>query len=154
MRLDAMKPAPKSRRPKKRVGRGPGSGHGKTAGKGHKGARARAGTSIKPGFEGGQMPLARRLPKRGFHNRNRVEYQIVNLAALNRFEAGSTVDPAALVQCGLARARRPVKVLAKGKLERALTVRAHAFSASAREAIEKCGGTAEIVAGTPEARPE
>jgi large subunit ribosomal protein L15 len=146
MRLDAMKPAPGSRRPRKRIGRGTGSGLGKTSGKGHKGARARAGFVDKPGFEGGQMPMARRLPKRGFHNFTRVEYQVVNLRDLVRFGAGAVVDVAALASVGLVSGRKPVKVLAKGQLDRGLTVRANAFSASARRAIESAGGTAEIVA--------
>jgi len=145
MRLDAMKPAPGSRRAPKRVGRGPGSGLGKTSGKGHKGARARAGFVDKPGFEGGQMPMQRRLPKRGFSNHSRVEYQVVNLRDLERFEAGSVVDAAALARKGLASVRRPIKILAKGKLGRGLTVCANAFSASARQAIEAAGGKIEIV---------
>jgi large subunit ribosomal protein L15 len=146
MRLDAMKPAPGSRRPRKRLGRGPGSGLGKTSGKGHKGARARTGFVDKPGFEGGQMPMQRRLPKRGFTNASRVEYQIVNLRDLERFDAASVVDAEALAGKGLASGRRPIKILAKGKLTRGLTVRAHAFSASARQAIEAAGGKTEVVA--------
>jgi large subunit ribosomal protein L15 len=149
MRLDRMKPAPGSRTPRRRVGRGTGSGLGKTSGKGHKGARARAGFVDKPGFEGGQMPMQRRLPKRGFNNFSRVEYQVVNLRDLERFDAGSVVDPAALKARGLATGRRPVKVLAKGKLGRGLTVRANAFSDSARKAIEEAGGKAEVIAYTP-----
>ena len=149
MRLDAMKPAPGSRRARKRVGRGPGSGLGKTSGKGHKGARARAGFVDKPGFEGGQMPMQRRLPKRGFTNVSRVEYQIVNLRDLGRFDAGSVVDAAALAGKGLVSGRRPIKILAKGKVDRGLTVRANAFSESARQAIEAAGGTTEVVAVRP-----
>lgn len=147
MQLDSMKPAPGSRRPRKRVGRGPGSGLGKTSGKGHKGARARSGGGPSPGFEGGQMPLQRRLPKRGFKNPNRVDYQVVNLSDLAlRFEAGEVVDPETLASRGLATRNGPVKILGKGTLDRALTVRADAFSASARGAIEKAGGTAATLA--------
>jgi large subunit ribosomal protein L15 len=145
MRLDRMKPAPGSRRPARRIGRGPGSGLGKTAGKGHKGARARAGYKDKPGFEGGQMPMQRRLPKRGFHNVSRVDFQVVNIRDLARFDAGMVVDAAALAATGLASGRKPVKILAKGKLERGLTVRANAFSEGARRAIEAAGGTAEVI---------
>ena len=145
MRLDSMKPAPGSRQTRKRVGRGPGSGLGKTSGKGHKGARARAGFNDRPGFEGGQMPMQRRLPKRGFTNFTRVEYQVVNVGDLERFDAGSTVDVAALAAVGLAKTRRPLKILAKGKLGRGLTVRANAFSAAARQAIEAAGGKTEVI---------
>lgn len=143
MQLDSMKPAPGSRRPRKRLGRGPGSGLGKTSGKGHKGALARSGGTNSPGFEGGQMPLARRLPKHGFKNPSRVPYQVVNLGDLAaRFEAGETVDHEALQARGLAMRALPVKILANGTLEHALSVRADAFSASARAAIEKAGGSA------------
>jgi len=145
MQLDSMKPAPGSRKPKKRVGRGPGSGLGKTSGSGHKGELARAGQKLMPGFEGGQMPLQRRLPKRGFKNFKRVAYQVVNVSALAGFDAGSTVDADALVKRGLVRKTSPVKILASGKLDRGLTVKAHAFSQAARAAIEAAGGTAEVV---------
>jgi len=148
MQLDSMKPAPGSRKKKKRVGRGPGSGNGKTAGRGHKGAGARAGAKSKLGFEGGQMPIARRLPKRGFYNRFREEYQVVNLAALEKFEIGTIVDRDAMKEAGLVKGRAPVKILAKGKLKKSLTVRAEAFSATARERIAEAGGTAEQVSGT------
>ena len=149
MQLDRMKPAPGSRQVAKRIGRGTGSGWGKTSGKGHKGARARAGFVDKPYFEGGQMPMARRLPKRGFHNISRVRYQTVNIRDLGRFDAGSVVDVDALAERGLVNGRRPVKVLAKGKLERGLTVRANAFSESAKKAIEAAGGAAEVIAFEP-----
>ena len=109
MQLDSMKPAPGSRRKRKRKGRGPGSGNGKTAGRGEKGQGSRSGGNVPPGFEGGQMPLARRLPKRGFKNISRVEYQVVNLAELTRFDAGSVVDLAVLCDAGLARRRKPVR---------------------------------------------
>ncbi|MFT4571343.1 MAG: large subunit ribosomal protein L15 [Hyphomicrobiaceae bacterium] len=147
MQLDSMKPAPGSRKPRKRVGRGPGSGNGKTAGRGHKGQGSRKSPGPPPGFEGGQMPMARRLPKRGFKNPNRVAYQVVNLCDLEAFEAGSTVDPETLRDCGLAKRRGPVKILGGGKIGHGLTVRANAFSQSAREAIASAGGTAELVAG-------
>ena len=146
MELDSMKPARGSRKPRKRVGRGPGSGSGKTAARGHKGQGARSGANLGTGFEGGQMPLARRLPKRGFKNPFRVEYQVVNLSDLADFSAGSEVDPEALREAGLAKRRMPVKVLGKGKLDVSLTVRANAFSKSAAAAIEAAGGKAEVIA--------
>ncbi len=145
MQLDSMKPAPGSRRKRKRIGRGPGSGNGKTAGRGHKGQGSRSGGGVKPGFEGGQMPIARRLPKRGFSNPNRVEYQVVNLADLAAFDVGSVVDLDALRDSGMAARRKPVKILGSGKLEHALTVRADAFSKSAVAAIEAAGGKTEVV---------
>ncbi|HYC56948.1 MAG TPA: 50S ribosomal protein L15 [Candidatus Binatia bacterium] len=145
MQLDSMKPAPGSRQKRKRLGRGPGSGLGKTSGKGHKGQGARSGGSVTPGFEGGQMPLARRLPKFGFKNPSRVEYQVINVGLLaQRFDAGSVVDADALREQGLANRAKPIKILGHGKLDRALTVTADAFSASAKEAIEKAGGSAQI----------
>ena len=146
MELDSMKPARGSRKPRKRVGRGPGSGSGKTSSRGHKGQGARAGGNVAPGFEGGQMPLARRLPKRGFKNLFRVEYQVVNLSDLAIFATGSEVDLDALRQAGFAKRRTPVKILGRGKLEASLTVRANAFSKSAAAAIEAAGGKAEVVA--------
>jgi len=145
VRLDSMKPPRGARKSRKRVGRGPGSGNGKTAGRGHKGAGARAGAQVTPGFEGGQMPIQRRLPKRGFKNPTRVEYQVVNLADLAAFDAGAVVDPAVLVGAGLTRRRSCVKILAQGTLRNALTVKAHAFSGAARAAIEAAGGTCEVV---------
>jgi large subunit ribosomal protein L15 len=126
------------------VGRGPGSGTGKTAGRGQKGQKARSGASIPAGFEGGQMPLHRRIPKRGFHNFTRVEYQVVNVGELARVEGEvtlATLRDAGLVGSG----RKPVKILGNGDLESALSVTAHAFSASAREKIEAAGGTASVV---------
>lgn len=144
MDLSHLKPAPGARKKRKRVGRGPGSGLGKTSGRGQKGAGARSGGSVPPGYEGGQMPLSRRLPKRGFHNPFRKEYEIVNLGSLERFDAGATVDVDALRERGLVRGRKQqVKILAKGELSKALTVRAAAFSAKAREIIVARGGTAE-----------
>lgn len=131
---------------KKRKGRGPGSGLGKTAGKGQKGQTARAGGSIRRGFEGGQTPLHRRLPKVGFKNPFSKVIAIVNVQSLNRFDAGSTVDPEALSGAGLVSGHNDgVKILGQGELDRALTVRAHAFSARAKELIEKAGGKAELL---------
>jgi large subunit ribosomal protein L15 len=130
---------------RKRVGRGPGSGTGKTSGRGHKGQGARSGHSQRPGFEGGQMPLIRRLPKRGFKKPNRVEYAILNVGDLNKFEDGTTVDVGALREARIVRqVRDGVKVLGDGTLERKLTVVASAFTKSAREKIEAAGGTCEI----------
>jgi large subunit ribosomal protein L15 len=145
--LSSLRPAPGARQPRKRVGRGTGSGLGKTAGRGHKGRKSRSGGNSPPGYEGGQMPLQRRLPKRGFTNPFRREYEVVNLAALGRFAAGSVVDLEALAVAGLAgKHGKRVKILGKGALDHALTVKAHAFSESARAAIEAKGGTAEVVA--------
>ena len=146
MDLSNLHPAPGSRRARKRVGRGPGSGTGKTAGRGHKGRNSRSGAGRTPGYEGGQMPLQRRLPKRGFHNPFRKELQVVNLAALAKFDADSVVDPAALLGARLARkGRMRIKILGQGSPGKKLTVKAHAFSRTAREAIEAQGGTAEVI---------
>jgi large subunit ribosomal protein L15 len=132
---------------KKRIGRGQGSGNGKTAGRGHKGAKSRSGFKFKRGFEGGQMPLHRRVPKRGFHNPFRVEYEVVNLDVLAaRFDAGAVVTPDLLLENGLrSGADRLVKVLGRGEIDKALTVRAHRFSGKAAEKITAAGGVAEIV---------
>jgi large subunit ribosomal protein L15 len=132
---------------KKRVGRGQGSGNGKTAGRGHKGAKSRSGFKHKRGFEGGQMPLHRRVPKRGFHNPFRDEYEVVNLDTLaERFESGIEITPELLRERGLVGRRGPIKVLARGDLAKALTVRAHKFSGKAAEKIAAAGGRAEVVA--------
>ena len=148
MKLHELKPAAGSRRPRKRVGRGPGSGSGKTAARGEKGQRSRSGYSSRPGFEGGQMPLVRRLPKRGFHNIFRKEYRTVNIERLNGFGAGSVVDPQALKKAGLlGKGAGEVKVLGNGKLEVALTVQAHKFTRSAVQKIEAAGGRAEVLGG-------
>lgn len=141
MKLHDLSPAKGSTKNRKRVGRGPGSGTGKTAGRGHKGQRSRSGFSRRAGFEGGQMPLVRRVPKRGFTNIFRTEFTIVNLSALAGLEGD--VDPEALRQAGLVRAGMLVKVLGDGEVSGALTVRAHKFSASARRKIEAAGGTCE-----------
>jgi large subunit ribosomal protein L15 len=129
-----------------RVGRGIGSGNGKTAGKGHKGQNARSGGGVRPGFEGGQMPLFQRLPKRGFTNINRKEYAIVNVDKLNGFAEGTEVTPELLLETGvISKLNAGVKILGNGKLEKKLTVKANKFSASAKEAVEAAGGTAEVI---------
>jgi large subunit ribosomal protein L15 len=130
---------------RKRVGRGPGSGHGKTAGRGNKGQKSRSGYRHMRGFEGGQMPLHRRVPKRGFTNIFRVEYDIVNLGDLDRFDAGASVTPQSLADARLTRKSRPVKILGDGELKKALTVSAHKFSASAKARIEAAGGRCEVL---------
>jgi len=130
---------------RKRVGRGPGSGHGKTAGRGNKGQKSRSGYRHQRGFEGGQMPLHRRVPKRGFTNIFRVEYDVVNLSQLTGFEAGSAVTPESLAAARLSSARRPVKILGDGEIGKALTVSAHKFSSSAKAKIEAAGGRCEVV---------
>ena len=143
--LDQLSPPPGARRNRNRKGRGEGS-KGKTCGKGQKGQKSRSGGGVRPGFEGGQMPINRRLPKRGFSNyRFKVEYDVLNVADLSRFEAGSTVDPEALAAAGLVRKGRPVKVLGDGELSAKLTVKAHKFSKSAVAKIEAAGGAAETV---------
>lgn len=141
MKLHELSPAKGSTHSKKRVGRGPGSGTGKTAGRGHNGQRSRAGYSQRFGFEGGQMPFIRRVPKRGFTNIFRKEFSVVNLRDLASFEG--EVSPEALLEKGLVRRGQPVKVLGDGEIEGALTVKAHRFSKSAREKIEAAGGTCE-----------
>ncbi len=146
MKLHELSPAPGSVRDVKRIGRGHGSGQGKTAGKGHKGQKARAGRGMRPGFEGGQMPLQRRIPKRGFVNIFASEYAIVNLSALDRFEDGATVDTQALLDAGVIKnVKDGVKILANGKLTKKLTVKAAAFSGSAKEKIEAVGGKTEVI---------
>ncbi|MHB1685376.1 MAG: 50S ribosomal protein L15 [Bacilli bacterium] len=147
MKLHELKPAPGSRHTRKRLGRGIGSGLGKTSGRGHKGQNARAGGGVRPGFEGGQTPLFRRLPKRGFRNAPfKKEWSIVNLKELERFEGGTVVTLKVLKEAGIVKAVRDgVKVLASGELSVALTVQAHAFSGAAKEKIEAAGGSAEVI---------
>ena len=140
-----LAPAAGSTHYRKRVGRGPGSGHGKTAGRGYKGQKSRTGYRHQRGFEGGQMPLHRRVPKRGFTNIFRVEYDVVNISDLDRFEAGSAVTPQALAEARLSRKSRPVKILGDGEIKKALTVSAHKFSASAKARIEAAGGRCEVL---------
>ena len=150
MDLSHLRPPDGATTDRKRVGRGPGSGNGKTAGRGNKGAQSRAGYKAKRGFEGGQMPLHRRIPKRGFHNPFRVEYAVVNLDQLEeRFEAGAVVTVEALQERGLVAKSMPVKVLGRGDLAKALTVRVHKCSASATTKIQGAGGTVEPLATTP-----
>lgn len=146
MQLHELKPAVGSRKDRKRKGRGVASGNGKTAGRGHKGQNARSGGGVRPGFEGGQMPIFRRLPKRGFTNPNRTEYAVVNLETLNRFEDGTEVTSALLVESGVVKNERDgIKILGNGSLDRKLTVKATKFSTSAKEAIEAAGGSTEVV---------
>lgn len=143
MKLHELKPAPGSRHARKRVGRGPGSGLGKTAGKGHKGQLSRSGHSRRAGFEGGQMPLVRRVPKRGFTNVFRQEYSVVNIGALVEFEG--MVGPQELLERGLVKKRARIKILGEGDLGKTLVVRAHKFSAAARSKIEGAGGRCEEI---------
>ena len=147
MKLHELSPANGSTKERKRIGRGTGSGQGKTAGKGHKGQKARAGRGMRPGFEGGQMPLQRRIPKRGFVNIFRTEMAIVNVASLEKaFEAGETVTVEALVEKGLVKkVLDGVKVLGNGDITKALTVQANAFSESAKSKIEAAGGKTEVI---------
>lgn len=147
MRIDTLSPAEGARKPAKRLGRGIGSGLGKTSGKGHKGQWARSGGGVRPGFEGGQMPLARRIPKRGFHNKWATRYTIVNLSQLEKVPAGTVVDFAYVSENGLCKDVKNsagLKVLGTGEIKAAITVKAAKFSASAKEAIEKAGGTCEV----------
>ena len=148
MNLSNLRPPKGAKHAKKRVGRGQGSGNGKTAGRGHKGAKSRSGFKHKRGFEGGQMPLHRRVPKRGFHNPFRVEYAVVNLDTLAEvFEAGSSVTPELLRERGLVRkAKSKIKVLGRGDITKKLTIKAHKFSGKAAEKIAAAGGTAEVLA--------
>ena len=144
--LNQLKPVEGARHAKKRLGRGIGSGLGKTAGKGTKGQNARSGGGVRPGFEGGQLPLFQRLPKRGFKSLNRVEYSIVNVEQLNQFRAGSVVDVEKLIEAGLVKdAVNGVKILGNGKLEKKLTVKANKFSESAKQPIEAAGGSVEVI---------
>ena len=146
MKMHELAPAFGSTKEAKRIGRGHGSGNGKTAGKGHKGQKARAGHGMRPGFEGGQMPLQRRVPKRGFNNIFAEEGLAINLSSLEVFEDGATVDAAALADKGIIKkANLPVKVLGNGKLTKKLTVKLNAFSASAAEKINSVGGKAEVI---------
>ena len=145
MKLHELSPVPGSVAQPYRKGRGAGSGNGKTAGRGHKGQKARSGGGVRPGFEGGQMPLQRRLPKRGFNNIFAKQYVSVNVDVLNRFEDGATVDAQAISQAGIVKNTRDgIKILGRGELNRKLNVVAVAFSASAKEKIEAAGGKAEV----------
>ncbi len=147
LRLDNLKPVPGSKKRRKRVGRGPGSGHGKTSCRGHKGQNARSGGGVPPYFEGGQMPLVRRIPKRGFTNAMfKKRYAVVNVRDLARwFSSGDTVTPDILREKGYVKKKLPIKVLGEGDIDFPLTVKAHKFSGSAREKIEKAGGKVEVI---------
>ncbi len=145
MKPHELKPAHGSTKKVKRVGRGPGSGHGKTSTRGHKGQNARSGGGVRRGFEGGQMPLQRRLPKRGFTNIFKKHYAIVNLIQLDKFDDGQLITPEELRQKGIIRAGLPVKILGKGELTKKLTVKAHKFSRSVVEKIEALGGKVEVI---------
>ena len=146
MDLSNLKPPKGAKHAKKRIGRGQGSGNGKTAGRGHKGAKSRSGFKFKRGFEGGQMPLHRRIPKRGFNNPGRIEYAVVNLDDLaKRFEAGTVVTPELLRESGLVRTSGRIKVLARGEVGTKLTVHAHKFSGKAAEKIAAAGGATEVL---------
>lgn len=147
MKLHELQPAAGSVKDVKRIGRGHGSGQGKTAGKGHKGQKARSGGSIRPGFEGGQMPLQRRMPKRGFNNIFAKEFATVNVSELEkRFESGAVVDAQALIESGaIKNAKDGIKILGNGELTKNITVKAVKFTAAAKEKIEKAGGTAEVI---------
>jgi len=149
MDLSNLKPSDRSKFSKKRVGRGHGSGTGTQAGRGHKGAKSRSGFKFKRGFEGGQMPLHRRIPKRGFHNEFRMEYAVVNLDTLaERFDAGTVITPELLREQGLIRSKgQKIKVLARGDISKKLTVRAHKFSGKAAEKITAAGGVTEVLGG-------
>ena len=147
MKLHELQPAVGSVKDVKRIGRGHGSGNGKTAGKGHKGQKARSGGSIRPGFEGGHMPLQRRMPKRGVNNVSAAEYATVKVSVLDaRFDSGAVVDAAALIECGAIKdAKDGIKILGNGELTKSLTVKAAKFTAGAQEKIEKAGGKAEVM---------
>lgn len=146
MRLEDLKPAPNSKKKPKRIGRGPGSGHGKTATKGHKGQKSRSGGVKGPGFEGGQMPLQRRLPKRGFTNIFHKEYAVVNVGELEKLAGGEPITPETLVEKGVVKdLKHGLKVLGTGELKAKLIVRAHRFSKSAMEKIQAAGGKAEVI---------
>ena len=145
MKLHELKPVEGARHSKKRVGRGTGSGLGKTSTRGHKGQNARSGGGVRPAFEGGQTPLFKRIPKRGFTNINRKEYEIVNLEALNCFDEGAKVSPEKLIKAGLIKEGKNIKVLGNGKLEKNLTVSAHKFSKSAEKGIVEAGGKIEVI---------
>ena len=146
MKLHELSPAPGSVKASYRKGRGPGSGNGKTAGKGHKGQNARSGGGVRPGFEGGQLPLYRKLPKRGFYNRFATQYAVVNVGTLAKFEDGAVVDLEILRNCGIIKTNEDkLKVLGNGELTNKITVKAAVFSAGAKEKIEAAGGKTEVV---------
>ncbi len=146
LKLHELKPSEGSRKERNRLGRGIATGNGKTSGRGQKGQKSRSGGGVRPGFEGGQLPIFKRLPKRGFTNMNRKEFAIVNLESLNRFEDGTEVSPELLLETGVvSKEKAGIKILGNGKLDKKLTVKAHKFSASAKEAIEAAGGNTEVI---------
>lgn len=146
MKIEDLRPALESRKKAKRIGRGIGSGHGKTSCKGHKGQKSRSGGTKGPGFEGGQMPLQRRLPKRGFKNRFRVDYAIVNLKDISRLEGLDIITPEVLVEKGIIKGlKNGIKILGKGEIQRPLKIKANAFSTSAKAKIDASGGKAEVI---------
>jgi len=146
MKLNELSPSKGSKSSRKRLGRGPGSGTGKTSGKGHKGHKARSGGGVRPGFEGGQMPIQRRLPKVGFTNIFKKEFAVINIRDLLKFESGSTVDEALLVRSGMVKGRRDgIKLLAQGEINFPLTVKVNRTSTGAKEKIEKAGGKVEVI---------
>lgn len=145
MNLEILRVPPGAKHKKKRVGRGPSSGHGKTSTRGHKGQKSRGSGKIRPWFEGGQMPITRRLPKRGFRPLSRKSYEIVNVGDLNIFDADTQIDPILLRRKGLVKKGNLIKILGKGRLIKPLHVKAHSFSSGAKEAIQKAGGVAEII---------
>lgn len=148
MKLHDLKPAPGAKKRRKRIGRGPGSGHGKTATKGHKGLLARSGGGKRPGFEGGQMPLIRRLPKFGFTNPFRTEYAVVNVRSFENWSGGDTVTPQAMVDAGLVKRKTlPIKILGTGSLKKSVIIQAHKFSKSAEGKIQAAGGRVEVIGG-------
>jgi large subunit ribosomal protein L15 len=148
MRLHDLQPPKGAKKSRKRVGRGEGSGLGKTSGRGHKGQGSRSGSSVRPGFEGGQMPLQRRLPKRGFTNIWKKKFSLVNLRDLTRFEAGSVIDAEGLVAAGIIKkADDKIKLLGKGAIDKPLTLKVHSVSAQAKAAVEAAGGSVEILTG-------
>ena len=146
--LGNLSPVKGARKQRKRLGRGPGSGHGKTAGRGHKGFKSRSGSGIKPGFEGGQMPLQRRLPKRGFTNINKIKFSLISLSTLDKLEDASDVTTASLIEIGVASKGLPVKILANGEITKAVTVTVDKVSAAAQAKIEAAGG--KVVNATAE----
>lgn len=148
MNLHDLSPARGAKKRRKRIGRGPGSGHGKTATKGHKGIKARSGGGKRPGFEGGQMPLVRRLPKFGFNNPFRTEYNVLNLKSFDDWTGPATVTPQALVDAGLVKRKKlPIKILGNGEMTKPLVIQAHKFSESAKAKIEAAGGRVEVIGG-------
>ena len=148
MRLHDLQPPKGAKKSRKRVGRGEGSGLGKTSGRGHKGQGSRSGSSVRPGFEGGQMPLQRRLPKRGFTNIWKKKFSLVNLRDLGKFEAGSVIDAEGLVAAGIIKkADDKIKLLGKGAIDKPLTLKVHSVSVQAKAAVEAAGGTVEILTG-------